>query len=205
MTRRALLGVTTAAIVLPRQRARGAGDDVVATLKAARAVGVVPSIQVVGMFLQGDDVQDAGLVVAQGALVSESVYRDLNEGTRAFAKRIRAKAPNALPPMRTAGNYAATLHYLKAAADIGVAAAKADGAAVVVRMKAMPIDDDCFGPGRIRADGREIHPSYLFRVVPGQKPGGEQKRLGFIQARRDNARRPGVPASFRGRLPAGQA
>ena len=63
-----------------------------------------------------------------------------------------------------AGCYASVLHYLKAAADMGAAAAKADGAAAVARMKAMPTDDDCFGAGRIREDGRKIHPSYLFEV-----------------------------------------
>ncbi|MBV8592359.1 MAG: ABC transporter permease, partial [Acetobacteraceae bacterium] len=63
-----------------------------------------------------------------------------------------------------AGDYAATLHYLKAVADMGIAAAKADGRAVVARMKAMPTDDDCFGRGYIREDGRKIHPSYLFQV-----------------------------------------
>jgi branched-chain amino acid transport system substrate-binding protein len=140
------------------------GDDFAATLKAERAASVVPSMQVAAMFLFADDVHDAGLALAQGALGSESFYWDLNERTRAFAKRIRSKAPNVPPTMATVGNYAATLHYLKAAADLGVAAAKADGAAVVARMKAMPTDDDCFGPGRIRADGRKIHPSYLFRV-----------------------------------------
>jgi branched-chain amino acid transport system substrate-binding protein len=31
-------------------------------------------------------------------------------------------------------------------------------------MKAMPTDDDCFGKGLIRADGRKIHPAYLFEV-----------------------------------------
>jgi branched-chain amino acid transport system substrate-binding protein len=39
--------------------------------------------------------------------------------------------------------------------------AKADGRAVVARMKAMPTDDDCFGPGRIREDGRALHHCYL--------------------------------------------
>src|SRR5664279_3926435 len=53
---------------------------------------------------------------------------------------------------------------LKTVTDMGVAAAKADGAATVARMKAMPTDDDCFGPGRIREDGRKIHPAYLFEV-----------------------------------------
>ena len=48
--------------------------------------------------------------------------------------------------------------------DIGPAAAKADGAATVARMKAMPTDDDCFGAGKIREDGRKITPAYLFEV-----------------------------------------
>lgn len=58
----------------------------------------------------------------------------------------------------------ATLHYLKAIADMGVTAAKADGCAVIDRMKVMPTNDDCFGQGRIREDGRKLHPSYLFQV-----------------------------------------
>ncbi|MEN0077051.1 MAG: ABC transporter substrate-binding protein, partial [Paracraurococcus sp.] len=60
--------------------------------------------------------------------------------------------------------YGVVLHYLKAVADLGVAAAKADGAATVARMKAMPTDDDAFGPGSIRADGRKLHPAYLVEV-----------------------------------------
>lgn len=36
-------------------------------------------------------------------------------------------------------------------------------------MKAMPTEDDAFGAGLIRADGRKIHPVYLFEVkTPGE-------------------------------------
>ena len=66
--------------------------------------------------------------------------------------------------MSHAGDYSGTLHYLKAAASVGIQTAKASGADVVARMKAMPTDDDAFGPGSIRADGRKIHPAYLFEV-----------------------------------------
>jgi branched-chain amino acid transport system substrate-binding protein len=66
--------------------------------------------------------------------------------------------------MTQAGDYAATLHYLKAVADMGVAEAKKDGRATVERMKAMPTDDDCFGPGKIRIDGRALHPVYLLEA-----------------------------------------
>jgi branched-chain amino acid transport system substrate-binding protein len=86
--------------------------------------------------------------------------------------RIRSKTPNQWPNMVQAGDYAATLHYLKAVADLGPAAAKASGAEAVARMKAMPTDDDCFGPGLIRADGRKIHPSYLFEAkAPSESHG----------------------------------
>jgi branched-chain amino acid transport system substrate-binding protein len=76
------------------------------------------------------------------------------------------------PNMAQAGNYPCTLHYLKAVADMGTAAAKAIGAETVARMKAVPTDDDCFGSGKICADGRKIHPVYLFEA----KQPSESKR-----------------------------
>jgi branched-chain amino acid transport system substrate-binding protein len=66
--------------------------------------------------------------------------------------------------MAQAGVYSCALHYLKTAKAMGAAQAKADGAATVAHMKAMPTDDDCFGTGKIREDGRKIHPAYLFEV-----------------------------------------
>ncbi|HEY6336626.1 MAG TPA: ABC transporter substrate-binding protein, partial [Alphaproteobacteria bacterium] len=65
-----------------------------------------------------------------------------------------------MPTALQAGAYAATLHYLKA-----VAASKSgDGRRVVETMKAMATSDPLFGPGSIRADGRALHPMYLFQV-----------------------------------------
>jgi hypothetical protein len=64
---------------------------------------------------------------------------------------VKGKTENGIwPNMTQAGGYGATLHYLKAVADMGVPAARADGRAVVERMKRIPTDDGCFGPGRIR-------------------------------------------------------
>jgi len=55
---------------------------------------------------------------------------------------------------------------------MGLAEAKRSGAATVARMKAMPTDDDAFGPGSIRADGRKLHPAYHFRVkAPAESRG----------------------------------
>ena len=102
---------------------------------------------------------------------------------------------------RHAGSYAATLHYLKAVADMGVPAAKASGADAVARMKAMPTDDDCFGPGRIREDGRKLHPAYLFEVKTPEESKGAWDYYKLLQT---TAGRAGLPAAGRGRLPAGQ-
>jgi branched-chain amino acid transport system substrate-binding protein len=56
--------------------------------------------------------------------------------------------------------YAVVLHYLKAVRAAGTDA----GAAVVAKMKELPTDDPLFGKGVIRADGRKLHPMYLFEV-----------------------------------------
>ena len=62
--------------------------------------------------------------------------------------------------MVQAGVYSAVLHYLKA-----VDALKSDdGTKIIAKMKEMPTDDALFGKGTVRADGRKIHPMYLFEV-----------------------------------------
>ena len=66
--------------------------------------------------------------------------------------------------MVQAGVYSSVLHYLKAAQDMGIAQAKMDGAATIAKMKSMPTDDDAFGPGSIRPDGRKLHPAFLWEV-----------------------------------------
>ena len=87
-----------------------------------------------------------------------------------------------------AGVYAGTLHYLKAVAALGSAA---DGKAVVAKMKAMPTDDPRFGKGTVRADGRVLHPAYLFEVKKPEEskyPGDLYKLRATIPA--DEAFRP---------------
>ena len=95
---------------------------------------------------------------------TETFYWDLNDRTRAFTGRMRTRLRDGVPNMASAANYSAALHYLKAVADMGVPASKASGIDVINRMKAMPADDDAFGAGIIRADGRKLCPSYLFEV-----------------------------------------
>ena len=142
----------------------GSGADSVNIIKQAREFGLHTRMRLASMLISLTVVHALGLEVAQGLHLTETFYWDLNDRTRSFTSRVRPKTPTNWPNMFQAGNYAATLHYLKAVSDLGITAAKADGRAVVARMKKMPTDDDCFGQGYIREDGRKIHPSYLFQV-----------------------------------------
>ena len=139
-----------------------AGADTINTIKQAQEFGVKMTLAGLLMFIS--DVHSLGLDVAKGIVLTNSFYWDHNDRTRAFSNRLAPKAPGVRATMVQAGTYSSTLHYLKVAAEMGVAQAKANGAATVERMKAMPTDDDCFGPGSIRADGRCLHPSFLWEV-----------------------------------------
>jgi len=147
-----------------------AGADTVNSIKQAKEFGVPMRLAAMLMFIT--DVHALGLDVAQGLTLTESFYWDLNDRTRAFTERVKPRTPNNWPNMIHAGCYAGTLHYLKAVTQIGVGAAKASGASVVAAMKALPTDDDAFGKGRIREDGRGLFPSYLFQVkTPAESKG----------------------------------
>ncbi len=150
----------------------GAGADLINIVKQAHEFGLSRKMNLAALVAYTTDVRSIGIDMAAGLRLSETYYWDLNERTRSFQKRIQPKV-TLWPNMAQAGDYSCTLHYLKAAADMGAAAAKADGAATVARMKAMPTDDDCFGPGKIREDGRKIHPAYLFEVKQPSESKGE--------------------------------
>jgi branched-chain amino acid transport system substrate-binding protein len=150
-----------------------AGSDTINCVKQAAEFGVTKrGIKLAALLMFITDVHSIGLQTGQGLVCSETFYWDLNDRTRAFTKRVLPKMPNLYPNMIHAGCYSATLHYLKTVADMGVAAAKESGTEVVNRMKAMPTDDDAFGPGSIRIDGRKIAPSYLFEVKKPEESKG---------------------------------
>ena len=141
-----------------------AGADTINSIKQAAEFGLNAQMKLAALLMFISDVNGLGLQTAQGLILTESFYWDLNDRTRAFSKRMEASYPSARPGMDQAGCYAATAHYLKVVAAMGAAAAKADGKAVVAKMKAAPTDDDAFGKGSIREDGRGLFPSYLFQV-----------------------------------------
>jgi len=151
-----------------------AGTDTINCVKQAAEFGLTAKgIKLASLLLFITEVHSLGLRTAAGLIVTESFYWDLNDRTRAFTTRLRQQVgPNPGIASTHAGTYAGALHYLKAVQDMGVAAAKASGADAVARMKAMPTDDDAFGPGTIRADGRKLHPAYLFEVKKPEESRG---------------------------------
>src|SRR2546425_3616502 len=138
-----------------------AGGDTTNAIKQGAEFGIVKGGQkFAGLLVFLTDVHALGLEKAQGLTFTETFYWDLNEKTRAFAKRFAERNRGIHPTMIHAGAYAGTLHYLKA-----VEALKSDeGAKVIAKMKELPTDDPLFGKGTIRVDGRKIHPAYLVEV-----------------------------------------
>lgn len=138
-----------------------AGGDTINSIKQAAEFGITKGGQnLAGMLMFITDVHALSLNTAQGLIFTETFYWDLNDQTRAWAKRFAAANGGKYPSMVQAGVYASVLHYLKA-----VEASKTDtGTKVVEQMKAMPTDDPLFGKGSIRPDGRKLHPAYLVEV-----------------------------------------
>jgi branched-chain amino acid transport system substrate-binding protein len=139
-----------------------AGGDTINSIKQGAEFGITAGGQhFAGLLIFIADVQALGLQAAQGLILTEPFYWDMNAGTRAWTKRWQVERPGKFPTTVQAGVYSATLHYLKAAAALKSAT---DGKAVVAEMKKIPTDDPLFGKGYVRADGRTIHPAYLFQV-----------------------------------------
>jgi branched-chain amino acid transport system substrate-binding protein len=139
-----------------------AGGDTINSIKQGAEFGIVKGGQhFAGLLIFIADVQALGLQVAQGLILTEPFYWDMNAGTRGWTKRWQAERPGKFPTTVHAGVYSATLHYLKAVAALKSAA---DGKAVVEEMRKLPTDDPLFGKGTVRVDGTVTHPAYLFEV-----------------------------------------
>lgn len=139
-----------------------AGGDTINSIKQSAEFGIVKGGQnLAGLLVFVTDVKALGLQTAQGLVLTETWYWDLNDASRAWTKRYQELMPAKFPTMVHAGVYASVLHYLKA---IDGMKSISDGKAVVAKMKSIPTDDPLFGKGTIREDGRKIHPAYLFQV-----------------------------------------
>jgi branched-chain amino acid transport system substrate-binding protein len=145
-----------------------AGQDTINSIKQAGEFGIAKGGQkLAGLLVFATDVQSLTLPVAQGLVLTESFYWDLNDETRAWTKRYRAKKDR-LPSMLTAGVYSSTLHYLKAVQAAGTDDAKP----VMAKMRELPVNDVMTKNGKLREDGRLVRDMYLFEVkAPAESKG----------------------------------
>jgi branched-chain amino acid transport system substrate-binding protein len=149
-----------------------AGGDTINSIKQAAEFGLVKGGQTLaGLLVFASDIAAMGLPTAQGLVLTETWYWDLNDNNRAWTKRWQVERPGKVPTMIHAGVYSSVMHYLKA---VEALKADGDGKAVISKMKELPTDDALFGKGVVRADGRKIHDAYLFEV---KKP-AESKYFG---------------------------
>jgi branched-chain amino acid transport system substrate-binding protein len=140
------------------------GGDTVTSVKQAQEFGLVTAGQkLAGLLVFLSDVNAMGLQTAQGLLLTEAFYWDMNDKTREWSKRLAALNGGKYPTMNQAGVYASMLHWMKAIAALDKSKARS-GTDVVAKMKELPTEDALFGKGSIRKDGRTLHDMYLFEV-----------------------------------------
>jgi branched-chain amino acid transport system substrate-binding protein len=157
-----------------------AGGDTINAIKQAAEFGLTKSggqkLSPLLVFIS--DIDSVGLETAQGMLLAEAFYWDLNDDTRAFSKRFMERVKR-MPTAAQAGVYSSVTHYLKAVKAAGTT----DSAAVIKVMKDTPINDMFAKNGKIREDGRMVHEMYLFEVKkPSESKGrwDDYKLLGTV-------------------------
>ncbi len=137
-----------------------AGGDTINAIKQAGEFAIGKGNQkLAGLLVFASDVQALTIPVAQGLLLTEAFYWDLNDETRAWTARFR-KLKDKLPNMAVAGVYSATSHYLKAVQAAGTDEPKA----VMAKMRELPVNDMMTKNGKLREDGRLVRDMHLFQV-----------------------------------------
>ena len=145
------------------------GGDTINSIKQASEFGIRESGQkLAGLLVFLSDVRSIGLNLAQGLLLTEAFYWDLNDQTRAWSKRFHDRNGR-MPTMTQAGTYGAVTHYLKAVKAAGTK----DPDRVMAAMRDMPINDFMTKDGTLRIDGRVVRDMYLFEVKKPAESKGE--------------------------------
>jgi branched-chain amino acid transport system substrate-binding protein len=150
-----------------------AGLDTTNSIKQAAEFGIASGGQkLAGLLMTLSEVHGLGLQAAQGLVLTEGFYWDLNDKTRAFGERFM-KRTTRMPSMIHAGTYSATLSYLKAVKAAGTK----DPDAVAKKLKELPVDDS-FAQGKVQENGRMVHDLYLFEV---KKPADSKKPFDYYK------------------------
>ena len=137
-----------------------AGLDTSNAIKQAAEFGIVQGGQrLAALLFTLAEVHGLGLKSAQGLVLTEGYYWDLDDQSRGFAKRYMEKTGR-MPNMVHAGTYSAVTQYLKAVQAAGTDETEA----VAKKLHEMPVDDFFARKGKVLANGRMVHDMYLFQV-----------------------------------------
>ncbi len=144
------------------------GTDLINCIKQGAEFGIARGGQkLAGMLIFLTDVHSLGLEVCQGLVLTQPFYWDQTDGTRAFSRRFMDRVGR-MPTSVQAGDYGATMHWLRAVQAAGTV----EVGPVMTKMREMPINDFMTRDGRLREDGRVLRPTYLFEVKsPAQSNG----------------------------------
>jgi branched-chain amino acid transport system substrate-binding protein len=164
---RAPLGTTDYSSFMLQAQASGAqvlglanaGTDFSNSLKAANEFGLTKTMTPAALLAFISDIHSVGLQTAQGLYLTTAWYWDLNDETRAFAKRYFAKMQKE-PTMHQAAYYSATMQYLQAVKTVG----STDPDAILAYLKKVTINDMFTKNGYVRADGLMVHTMYVMQV-----------------------------------------
>jgi len=138
-----------------------AGGDTINLIKQSSEFGLKQNGRIFAALLTTtNDVESSGLAVAQGLIITQPFYWDLNDASRAWSARFSERQHQQSPTAFHAGVYSSVRAYL----DAALAAGTNDAQSVIRKLKEKPIDDDLFGPVVVRPDGRAIHNMYILKV-----------------------------------------
>ena len=152
-----------------------AGADMINAVKQAQEFGLVASGQnLAALLVNLPDIASLGLDNAQGLILADSFYWDMNEETRAFSERFMERFNGRAPGSLQVAVYGAVMHYLKAVEANG----GDEAVSTAAKMRELPIEDFYTSGATIREDGRVMRDMYLFRV---KKPEESQYDWDFYE------------------------
>lgn len=158
-----------------------AGTDAINTIKGASEFGLISrGVSMAPLLFFDTDIKALGLQLTQGMVIGTGFYWDLNDATRAFAKTFYDRFRR-MPTQYQASVYAATGHYLRSVAAAGTT----ESAAVMAKMRELPVEYMADNKGRIRPDGRVLYDAHVMQVKKPDESTGEwdlMKRLRTIPA-----------------------
>lgn len=151
------------------------GADAVNAIRAAAEFGATKNQKLAALLLWIEDVHALGLPAAQGLLLTNAWYWDMNDETRAFAKRFYERVGK-MPNMAQAADYSSTMMYLNAVKEAGTD----DADAVSKKMREMTVSDMFTKEGKVRVDGRFVHDMYLWQVKTPEESKGPWDYLKLV-------------------------